>query len=107
MYRKSACWMAKLLFFELLRLVIYELFDHQKFLWLFDPVLVVVLEGRFSTRTDNAAPSEYAFRLVPAVALFSPNVRNPVIYITRVVARWTRWTRWNRSENWTWHRMLN
>lgn len=38
------CWMAKLLFFELLRLVIYELFDHQKFLWLFDPVLVVVLE---------------------------------------------------------------
>ena len=38
------CWMAKLLFFELLRLVIYEMFDHQKFLWLFDPILVVVLE---------------------------------------------------------------
>lgn len=34
------CWMAKPFFFEVLRLLIYELIYHKWLLWLFDPIFV-------------------------------------------------------------------
>lgn len=38
------CWMAKSLFFAVLRLLIHELLHHERLLWLFDPVFVELEE---------------------------------------------------------------